>query len=149
MKQLLEKIEENRKFIDAERAKRTFDLFNLKDIEAWENKIKTSVTPINKFYESWIKVHEAQKLKLLTQNDEHAADMHVPPIKKKSKRGKPRQSDSEDDSDLDIPVEEMERRLKKSAAKKAKKVQKKTKNVVDKEDKDYGMDVVQDIKDWE
>ncbi|XP_023247323.1 nucleolar complex protein 2 homolog isoform X2 [Copidosoma floridanum] len=149
MKQLLEKIEENRKFIITERSKRTFDLFNLKEIDAWESEIKAKGTPLNKFYEAWLKVHEVQKMKMLTQNDEIAAEMHVPPAKK-PKRGKPRPSDSDEDSDLEIPVEEMEKRLKKSAAKKAKKTPQKSKNQVESEDNDDDvMDVVQDIKDWD
>ncbi|XP_001604471.2 nucleolar complex protein 2 homolog [Nasonia vitripennis] len=147
MKQLLTKIEESCKFLDTERSKRTFDLFDLADVELWENKIKESGTPVSKFYDSWIKVHQAQKLKLLTKNDENA-DPKLPTLKKKSKK---RRDDSDEDSDLEVPVEEMERRLKKD--KKLKKPKKKVKLTNDEDmevDADHN-DIVQDIKngDWD
>lgn len=147
MKQLLSKIEESCKFLVAERSKRTFDLLDLADVELWENKIKEAGTPASKFYDSWIKVHQAQKLKLLTKNDENA-DPKLPTLKKKSKK---RRDESDEDSDLEIPVEEMERRLKKD--KKPKKPKKKVKLTNDEDmevDADHN-DIVQDIKngDWD
>ncbi|XP_058798765.1 nucleolar complex protein 2 homolog isoform X2 [Phymastichus coffea] len=149
MKQLLDRIEENRKFIENERAKRTFNLADLADVELWEQKIKTGGTPIGKFYESWIKVHEQTKLKMLTQNETMAADFKVPSIKRKAKRV---ERDSDEDSELEIPAEEMERRLKKEAKKSKRKAKKAKKSMDDEEELPLeSSDLVQDIKssDWD
>ena len=156
MKQLLDKIEESRKFLDTERAKQTFDLDNMESIEAWETKIKTTGTPIAKFYEQWQKVQETKKLKLVTQNDEVASDFKLPQIRRKKRAGGRR--DSDEDSDLEIPVEEMNRRLKKQEDNKKKKNnQKKAKRPktggeeIGEDLRTGGMDIVQDMKmaDWD
>jgi nucleolar complex protein 2 len=146
IKQLLDKIEEGRKFIETERAKRTFNLADLKDIEIWETKIKNEGTPVTRFYNSWTKFHKSQQMKLLTQNDE-VSDYKIPTIKKSKRSSK--QKDSEEDSDLEVPVDEMKNRLKKSAKPKKKR---KLKNVVNKEIlTDDNTDIVKDIKssDWD
>lgn len=150
MKQLLDKIEEGRKSIELGRAKETFDLRDLPKIENWERRVKTAGTPVSKFYDSWVKVHQAQKLKLITRNDE-AADVKLPALKK-SKRAR-RERDSDEDSELEIPVEEMERRLaKQKEAKKTKKA-KKVKSPTEEEDElpRDAADIVEDIKgdDWD
>lgn len=146
IKQLLDKIEENRKFIEKERSKLTFDFKNVKEIQNWEARLKNDGTPLAKFYTSWFKIYEAQKLKLLTQNDE-IADNKLPSIKK-GKKNK-RSAVSDEDSDLDMPVEEFERRQQKKKQKKALKV-KKTK-YVDEELPNDETDIVKDLKidDWD
>jgi hypothetical protein len=73
MKQLLIVIEENRRYIETERAKVTLDLKNTAEITNWENRIKTDNTAIVKFYASCIKLRESQKLKLLTRNEEKSS----------------------------------------------------------------------------
>ncbi|XP_011498321.1 PREDICTED: nucleolar complex protein 2 homolog [Ceratosolen solmsi marchali] len=145
IKQLLDKIEEGRKFIETERAKRVFDLSNMKEIEIWERSIKDAGTPVTKFYDTWLKFHESQQIKLLTQHEE-VADFKVPTIKKTKRSNK--QKNSEEDSDLEVPVEQMNKRLKKSA-KSRKKL--KTKNDENMKISTNDADIVEDIKDsdWE
>lgn len=122
IKQLLEKINENREFIERERNKIVVDLKDLSAIRNWENGVKRRQTPLAKFYESWYKLHTSRKMKLLTQNDQ-VADYRLPVLRKSMKnKGN---ADSSDDSDLDIPVEEMEERLKRAERKKKTKRQKK------------------------
>jgi len=52
MKQLLSLIEENKKYIEIERAKGAVDLQNMAKIINWENRIKTDGTTIAKFHAS-------------------------------------------------------------------------------------------------
>ncbi|XP_043465157.1 nucleolar complex protein 2 homolog [Leptopilina heterotoma] len=147
IKQLLDKVEENRKFIEKERAKLTFDLKNIKEIQNWETRLKNEGTPLAKFYTSWFKIYETQKLKLLTQNDE-IADNKLPSIRKG--KGNKRHADSDENSDLDMPVEEFERREQKKKQKKKAMKTKKTKYVDEELPKD-NTDIVRDLKidDWD
>ncbi|XP_033226481.1 nucleolar complex protein 2 homolog [Belonocnema kinseyi] len=148
MKQLLDKIEENRKFVEKERSKATFDFKNMKEIQNWEIRLQSEKTPLVKFYDSWYKVNQSQKMKLLTQNDEEA-DFKLPLLRKS--KGNKRRASSEDDSDLDMPVEEFERRQEK---KKQKKKMMKGRRRRDEAEEDLprdNTDIVKDMKmgDWD
>lgn len=70
MKLLLNMIEENRKHIETERSKATINLKSMAEITNWENRTKTDGTAIAKFYSSYVKLRETQKLELLTKNEE-------------------------------------------------------------------------------
>ncbi|XP_015589405.1 nucleolar complex protein 2 homolog [Cephus cinctus] len=146
IKQLMDKIEENRKYIETERIKTTIDLKDITQIKNWENGIKNQGTPLEKFYVSWNKVHQSQKLKLLTQNDQEA-EYNLPTIRRGKKNRMPDDND-EGDSDLDIPVEEMEKKLKKAKTAKKKKISR-TENVDDLPRENT--DIVQDmsVNDWD
>lgn len=80
MRQLLEKIEENSRFIESKRAKVTFALNNTKMVKAWESSIKRDGTPLTAFYENWNKINKIQKRKKVSKNDELAGDL--PSIKR-------------------------------------------------------------------
>jgi nucleolar complex protein 2 len=69
LKQILEKIEANARFVEAERRKVSFQLSDLKAIDAWQTNLKLSGTPLATFYESWNKVHLQQMAKQATNND--------------------------------------------------------------------------------
>ncbi|XP_026487325.2 nucleolar complex protein 2 homolog [Vanessa tameamea] len=165
LRQLLEKIEENSKFIERERAKVSFALSDDKMVAAWEARIKTKGTPLLTFFESWNKVNKIQKRKKITKNDEIAGEL--PMIKRpkisetEDKVSKPENkgplvlfpSDSEGEEDnfkLGEEVEEAEKPKKGKTKKKAnkkkenKKVTKAEINIPDKGD------VVQDfsVSDW-
>ncbi|XP_043267395.1 nucleolar complex protein 2 homolog [Venturia canescens] len=151
IRQLLDKINENHEFIERERNKIIVDLKDLSAIRNWENGIKSQQTPLTKFYESWYKLHQSQKLKLLTQNDQDA-NYHLPALRK-SKKNKRNDDDSEN-SDLDMPVEVLDAKLKRDEERKKRKKQKKMKT----SSKDDGeelprdnTDIVRDTKidDWD
>lgn len=139
LRQLLEKIEENSKFIDQERAKVSFTLSEEKMLAAWESSIKTKGTPLLKFYENWSKVNKIQKRKKVSKNEEIASElpsikrpkipMFEEKVNKKEKQGPlvlfP--SDSEDDTKEFKFDEENEEKPKEE--KKIKKTKKKTKKV--------------------
>ncbi|KAJ8675632.1 hypothetical protein QAD02_011418 [Eretmocerus hayati] len=149
MKQLLDKIEEGRQYLANERARQTFELTDKQAIECWEARMKQANPPVVKFYDSWIKVHQSQKLKLLTQNEANAADFGVPSIKRKRQQQSNAARDSDEDSDNDIPVEEMERRLEKDRQRKKEKKNKTKKAKLGKEVElptSGDDDIVEDIK---
>ncbi|XP_003694693.2 nucleolar complex protein 2 homolog [Apis florea] len=105
MKQLLDKIEENKKYIETERNKTVIDLKNMTEIKNWENRIKTQGTSLSKFYESWIKIYQSQKLKLLTKNEE-VAEYNLPTIRKlkKGKLSKESIEESSEESDFEMKI---------------------------------------------
>ena len=154
MKQLLEKIEGNRTFIETERSKTVMDLKNMSEIRNWENKIKVQGTSLLKFYESWIKIHQAQKLKLLTKNED-IAEYSLPSIKKLKKgseNGEKSREESSEESDFDIKIKsnEEEGLEKRSKRLKRRKLRAKNKDIKDIDLPMENTDIVQDIgSDWD
>ncbi|XP_014479702.1 PREDICTED: nucleolar complex protein 2 homolog [Dinoponera quadriceps] len=156
IKQLLEKIEENRKYIETERIKGPIDLKNTVEIANWENRIKTDGTAIAKFYASWIKLHESQKLKLLTKTEE-VSEYKLPVVKKSKKRQHDEQfeEESDDESEFELRVKGTNGDTgKKPTTSKPKKSKKKIKiskkNIESEELPRENTDIVQDINsdDW-
>ncbi|XP_008555720.1 nucleolar complex protein 2 homolog [Microplitis demolitor] len=150
IKQLADKIQENRQFVEGERNKVVLNLGDLKSIKNFENQLKVQQSPLSKFYESWFKVNQSQKLKLLTNNDE-LGDYKLPGLKSRNKR---RNDDGDHDSDLDMPVEEMNELLEKQADKKKMKKRKNKKVKLshgNDEDTSSVNDIVKDTKpdDWD
>ncbi|KAK1135281.1 hypothetical protein K0M31_008051 [Melipona bicolor] len=153
MKQLLDKIEENRTFIETERSKTVMDLRNMSEIKNWENKIKVQGTSLLKFYESWIKIYQSQKLKLLTKNED-IADYSLPSIKKLKKgkeNGEKSREESSEESDFDIRIKSNEGKLEKRSKPRNRKLRA---NKDIKEDIDLpteNTDIVRDIdsNDWD
>lgn len=164
MRQLLEKIEENSKFIECERAKVTFALNDTKMVTAWETNIKTNGTPLMTFFENWNKINKIQKRKKISKNDELAGDL--PSIKRPKiseqleaannmnpeKKGPlvlfP--SDSEDEKDNFNLDEDISPKTKKVKKVKKKKVAKNKIAVNDNDTIPDEVDVVQDfsVSDW-
>ncbi|EFN69102.1 Nucleolar complex protein 2-like protein [Camponotus floridanus] len=152
MKQLLTMIEENRKYIENERAKLTIDLKNTVEITNWENRMKTG-TAIAKFYASWIKFHESQQLKLLNKTEE---ELNIPVVRKLKKRTLDEQNteDSEEESELEFRIKgtETEPETEMSSNKTKKLIKKKKKKIISNIDDDLpkeNTDIVQDISDWD
>lgn len=85
-------IEENRKYIETERAKATVDLKNMAEITNWENRTKTDGTAIARFYASFVMPRETRKLKLLTK---HEKEFKIP-VGKKSTKHKLDEQNTED-----------------------------------------------------
>ncbi|XP_060521938.1 nucleolar complex protein 2 homolog [Cylas formicarius] len=85
MKQLLEKIEQNTKFIEDERSKVTFSLTDQNQIEGWESQIKVKGTPLTTYYESWNKLRNIKRNKEFTRNDQ-LGDYKLPTLNKVKKK---------------------------------------------------------------
>lgn len=155
---MLEKIEENSKHIESERAKEVFDLKNMTEIENWENRMKIQGTALAKFYNSWIKIHQAQKLKHLTKNDE-ISEYNLPSLRKlKKKKSNEEDISSEEESDFELRIKGTEEEKAevisvKRCNKKLKKKTKVTNKKVPAEDDipTENTDIVTDINsdDWE
>jgi uncharacterized protein (DUF39 family) len=111
-------IEENRKYILDKRSTTTVELHDMAGITEWENRVKTEGTAISKFYASWIKIHEAQKLKLLNKKEE---EFHVPTIKRTKRSADEEDAeDSEEESEFELRVkgaEDAEEKTEKSSSK--------------------------------
>ena len=69
LKQVLDKIEENARFVEKERHKVSFSLNDCKAIDAWETNLQLKQTPLATFYESWNKVNLQQMAKRATNSD--------------------------------------------------------------------------------
>lgn len=168
IRQLLEKIEENSKFIENERSKVSFSISDDKMVAAWETNIKNKGTPLLSFFESWNKVNKIQKRKKITKNDELAENL--PMIKKlkkkmdstevKSSKDGPLElfpSDSEDENNFGFnddnePAKEVKPKKQKKIKTGKKKIKKKKDNVEDvaNDTVNEEPDMVQEfnVKDW-
>ncbi|KAL0894936.1 hypothetical protein ABMA27_013433 [Loxostege sticticalis] len=167
LRQLLEKIEENSKFIEKERAKVSFALSDSKMVTAWETSIRTKGTPLLTFFENWNKVNKIQKRKKITKNDELAGELPMikrpkisedQPSKVKPANNGPMvlfPSDSEDESNnfkIDDEAETVPKvkKVKKKKTLKKKKLDKKVSNTDDEDHIENKDDIVQDfsVTDW-
>ncbi|XP_076628570.1 nucleolar complex protein 2 [Colletes latitarsis] len=151
LKQLLDKIEENRKYIETERSKSVIALSNMAEIKTWENKIRTQGTSLSKFCESWKKIHQSQKLKLLTGNED-IAEYNLPTIRKSKRRNLNEENveTSDEDSDSELFTKKSNQEKAKLPIKTKKRKQKIKKNNNDDLPREM-TDVVQDINsdDWD
>lgn len=162
LRQLLEKIEENSKFIEKERAQVSFALSDEKMVAAWEARIKTKGTPLLTFFESWSKVNKIQKRKRITKNDEIAGEL---PLIKRAKIAEKEDktpksenkgplvlfpSDSESEETNFKLDEETEKPKKSKLKKKANKKKEKKKEAISETNIPDKEDVVQDfsVSDW-
>ncbi|XP_037960444.1 nucleolar complex protein 2 homolog [Teleopsis dalmanni] len=84
LKQLLDKIQENQRFIDQERRKINFSLKDLVQVQAWETQLRNKGTPLSIYYNSWVKTHETKKRRQAAQADSINDDYNLPMIKRKS-----------------------------------------------------------------
>ena len=90
MKTILDKIQENSKFIQDKRTKVTFGVRDLDQISSFETQLKAAGTPLSKYYETFKKIKETEGLKKKAETKEE----------KKSKK------DSSGDEDEDMDYEE-------------------------------------------
>ncbi|KAL6258102.1 hypothetical protein P5V15_010020 [Pogonomyrmex californicus] len=151
IKQLLNLIEENRKYIETERTNAKIDLKNIAKIMNLENKMKTNGTELAKFYVSWIKLYESQKLKHLTKNEE---EIDIPVRKLKKQKLNEQNTDSEEESEFELTLKGTKSKTEKKKSSNIKKTVKKNKKIsikdedINVEDEDVSkddMDIVQDI----
>lgn len=132
------------------------------EITNWENRVKRNGTAIAKFYASWIKFHESQKLKLLTKSDD-VSDYNLPVVRKSKKQKLDQQDidESEEESEFEFRIKETNGETKKLPTSKPSKRKKKKMKISENENtesdiKDEDLptentDIVQDINsdDWD
>ena len=108
MKQLVDKIEENSRFIIAARKSANFGVGEKDKISVWESTVESEGTPLAKFHASWAKVKTEERRKV--QQKEMAMDEYdfIPKMKKKEGKKKEEEEefkgllggDSEDDDSM-------------------------------------------------
>lgn len=133
----------------------SIDLKNIEEITNWENRIKTDGTAIAKFYASWIKLHESQKLKLLTKTEE-ISEYKLPVVKKSKKRELDEQfeKESEEESEFEFQIKETNGDTRKEPNKphisNSKRMKKPKKDIENDDLPRKNTDIVQDINsdDW-
>lgn len=116
IKQLLFVIEENRKYIETERAKGAIDLQNMAKIINWENRIKTDGTAIFKFYDSYIKRRESQNL---FAKNEKKFNISIERKSMKHKLNEQNAEDSEEENEFEFRMKKTESEIR--AGKRSKK----------------------------
>lgn len=153
LKQALEKIEQNAKFIEQERSKLTLSLTDIKQIEGWEAQIKVKGTPLTAYYETWNKVRTVKKNKEITKNDV-LGDYNLPTMKKhkisEKKNEGPVELFPSDSEDEEMGIEKKPRRGKRGGKNVAKKYAAAKQSDVEEMDVNDAGDLVKDISadDW-
>ncbi|KAL0280889.1 UNVERIFIED_CONTAM: hypothetical protein PYX00_002053 [Menopon gallinae] len=168
MKAILEKVNENSKFIESERKQLNFKLDNMEVVESIEAGIKAKGTPFMKYHENWMKVYMQQQARKVVDNVK-IGDYKLPVIYKMDKKRSREQSRSagppvlfpsddeeseasfgaEEDSDSDEELKKGKKKKKKMEKKtKEKPVTKKIKREPVDDDELYmdGDDIVQDLQ---
>lgn len=157
LKSLCDKLEENARFVEAEREKFNFSLKDTSAINAWETTLRNKGTPLLTFYNNWVQTHlNAQKRKA-TQGD-NAEDFHMPTSLKrklanKEKADGPVELFPSDDEDEDLEVERSAKKQKKKKQREAENKHEDEGNgdLVEDEDvdnesfTDEGVDIVKDL----
>ena len=78
MKPILDKIQENSKFIQDKRSKVTFGVRDLDQISSFETQLKTNGTPLSKYYETFKKIKETESLKKKAETKEEKESKNEP-----------------------------------------------------------------------
>lgn len=165
LKQVLDKIVDNAKFVEEERKKVTFGLKDTKLIQSWETQLKNKGTPLNTYYGSWVKTHEIKKRRQAANTDD-INDYDIPSINRKTGESKKSKksvgpdgkvvlfpSDDEDEDDImEYEDDEEEEEVKPKKEKKQKKKVEIEEEDEDEEDvnPDAHVDIVKDLDldDW-
>ncbi|XP_065332091.1 nucleolar complex protein 2 [Cloeon dipterum] len=156
MKSLLDKIQENSKFIEEARKTRNVNLTKETDLDAFDAFVRSKVSPMDTFYQNWRSANEERKV--IRQKHEFTEEM-VPKIKKHAKKAiseGPAELFPSDDEDSDTnilkgvssdeeaaEVEEKPKKRKKKAANKQPAKKAKTREFEDEEEDTA--DIVEDL----
>lgn len=160
LKQLLDKLEENSRFVNSERAKFTFELRDIAAINAWETQLRNKGTPLLTYYTNWMNTQKTvQKRKANTSDNMDEYDL--PKLLKRKPAPKADKGDDSDDDDgpVDLfPSDDDEDLLEVEKPPKSKKLKmQKAKKVVAEQQRedsddaiDDGVDIVKDLDldDW-
>lgn len=98
LKQLLDKIQDNFKFIEEQRLKMDYELQESQKVEAWEAQISAQGTPLSIYYQSWLKIHTMKRKRQAAHSDDINDNYGLPTIKKTVKK----QRESVDMKDIEL-----------------------------------------------
>lgn len=154
LKQLLDKIEENARFVNKERNSFAFDLKDGPAIAAWEAKLRNKGTPLLVFYNNWVNTHiNAQKRR--TIDSENVDEYNLPKLLKRKTEKRAHDdgpaelfpSDDEDDEELEIERAPKPKKAKKVATPKKQAVVVEPENGHDSDADSFADDTVDIVKD--
>lgn len=155
LKQLVDKLEENSKFVESEREKINFTLKDTQLITAWETTLKNKGTPLLTYYNNWVKTNFTKKKRQAIQSED-INDYDIPSMKRKLPGAKKTAQDDgpvelfpSDDENEEL---EVEKQPKPKKMKKDKQMVQPVDEVADDDDEfnDDGVDIVKDLDldDW-
>lgn len=152
LKQLLDKIEENTRFVNKERNSFTFDLKDGAAIAAWEAKLRNKGTPLLTFYNNWVNTHiNAQKRR--TTDSENVDEYNLPKLLKRKAEWKPADDGpaelfpSDDEEELEIERASKPKKAKKAAVPKKQPAVVESQNGHDSDADSFADDTVDIVKD--
>jgi len=100
IRQILEKVEENSKFINNKRKGITLNLNDCNAITALETQLKLQGTPIGKYYLSYRKLRDRELLHGITKKGQLESVDNLPEVKRRELMEKHKSKDKEDFTDL-------------------------------------------------
>jgi len=86
VKQVLDKVIANQKFIETRRRTVTFSVGDKHAITVWEAQVERDGTPLLAFYKSWKKIADTQQMKKVTEQENLDDYSHIPLLKKNHKK---------------------------------------------------------------
>ena len=86
LKQILDKVIANQKFIETRRKTVSFGVGDKQKIDIWEAQVERDGTPLLAFYKSWKKVADTANLKRVTGQQKLDDYSHIPALKKNHKK---------------------------------------------------------------
>lgn len=160
LKMLVDKLVENSRYVNNEREKVTFDLYDGASVNAWEIQLRNKGTPLLTYYENWSNTNAAVQKRRATKSED-LDEFELPKVlKRKAKtNGDADKSDGpvdlfpSDDDEEELEVEKQPK-AKKSKKQKTKQPQPTASNAANDSDNenyvDDGIDIVKDLDldDW-
>ena len=86
VKQVLDKVVANQKFIETRRKTVSFGVGDRQKIDIWEAQVERDGTPLIAFYKSWKKVEDSVRMKRVTEQQKLDDYAQIPMLKKNSKK---------------------------------------------------------------
>lgn len=120
IKSLVDKFQENVRFVAEEREKFTFELRDADSIGAWETQLRNKGTPLQTYYVNWLKTHDKVQ-KNRASEKEDVDEYNLPKLLKR----KPTENGTKSDDPVDLfPSDDDEEELQVEKPPKAKKMKK-------------------------
>lgn len=101
MKQLVDKIQENVKFVEKHREGVHFELADTQAVLALENQIKAAGTPLTSYHTNWKKMRDREMAIKIAKKPDNDREVNVPVVKRPAAKKSKEDEDASDDDDND------------------------------------------------